>query len=73
MRIGTPVQGLEMSTSSRPIAKKRGSEFLCHIKFRNPLPEVPVDARLIDIPLNEAKYTKYEPTLLEQDYEHCSI
>lgn len=49
---------------------RKGSEFLCHIRFRNTLPDPPVDCKLVEIPPDLNAFTKYTPTDLERDYEY---
>lgn len=60
------------SSSSNPdseTASKRasGSEFICKLKYQNTLPPVPIDAKLLTLPLAPSRYIKYRATSLESE------
>ena len=41
--------------------QRKGQEFLCKIRFKNPLPEIPFGPKLLSHPVDEAKYALYNP------------
>lgn len=46
---------------------RRQTNFLCHIQFRNELPPVPVDSKLLAVPVDLANVTRYShASLLEE-------
>lgn len=58
-------------------SSKKGTEFLCKIRYKNTLPELPFGPKLLDYPLDEEKFTQFQfsdwlkrteyPTLTEYD------
>jgi len=49
---------------------KKAAEFMCHIKFKNSLPDPPVPCKLINVPVDLTKYTGYMPTDLEREHRY---
>lgn len=43
---------------------------MCHIKFKNTLPDPPVDFKLINVQPELSRYVPYMPTDLERDYKY---
>eukprot|EP01090_Pellita_catalonica_P014281 TRINITY_DN359_c0_g1_i2.p1 TRINITY_DN359_c0_g1~~TRINITY_DN359_c0_g1_i2.p1 ORF type:complete len:390 (+),score=84.20 TRINITY_DN359_c0_g1_i2:74-1243(+) len=48
----------------------RDSEFICRMKFRNTLPDIPFDPKLLDYPFDPMRFVKYTTTSLENSYQH---
>lgn len=42
---------------------------MCKLQFRNTLPDVPFDPKLLVLPLDNMRYIKYSATFLEQNYK----
>ncbi|KAG5180075.1 Paf1-domain-containing protein [Tribonema minus] len=54
---------------------QKDSEFLCHLKFRNNLPDPPLGPHFLKIPLSMDKLVQYTPTTLETQHKwklHCN-
>jgi Paf1 len=54
---------------------QKDSEFLCHLKFRNNLPDPPLGPHFLKIPLSLDKLVEYRPTSLETLHKwklHCN-
>lgn len=49
---------------------RKGAEFLCHVRFKNTLPDPDVDYKLIDVAPDLTSFTGYTPTDLERDYQY---
>ena len=57
--------------SSTPLAKfRRNQDYICPVRFHNPLPQVPSEQRLLAYPFAPDKFTKYQLTSLEAEYQH---
>eukprot|EP00128_Syssomonas_multiformis_P004967 Colp12_sorted_trinity150504_noHs@34105 len=57
---GTPAKS---SSSSMP-------EFLCKIKYRNTLPDIPFGPKHLSYPFNPMRFVQYQPTTLEKKHKH---
>ena len=49
---------------------RRNQDYICPIHFHNPLPQVPSEQRLLAYPFAPDKFTKYQMTSLEAEYQH---
>jgi len=49
---------------------KKPSEFICTMKFRNTLPDIPFDPKFLVYPFDVHRYVRYVPTSLETSYKH---
>eukprot|EP00741_Cyanophora_paradoxa_P002662 tig00000615_g2583.t1 len=60
------------SSSARPsdANDKSGSEFLCRLKFKNTLPELPFDPKFRAFPFDPMRFVRYATTSLERHYKH---
>ncbi len=48
---------------------KKGTEFLCKLKFHNTLPEVPTDPKFLKYPHDNNRFVKYVTTSLENSHK----
>eukprot|EP00697_Spironema_sp_BW2_P014713 gnl/Spiro4/5240_TR2646_c0_g1_i1.p1 gnl/Spiro4/5240_TR2646_c0_g1~~gnl/Spiro4/5240_TR2646_c0_g1_i1.p1 ORF type:complete len:380 (-),score=114.08 gnl/Spiro4/5240_TR2646_c0_g1_i1:14-1153(-) len=48
-------------------------DFLCKMKFRNNLPDIPFDPKLLQYPFDPNRFVRYTPTTLEQNYQHALL
>jgi RNA polymerase II-associated factor 1 len=46
------------------------NDFVCKIKYRNTLPELPFDPKLVQYPFDPNRFVKYKPTSLERTYKY---
>eukprot|EP00899_Mesostigma_viride_P019211 jgi/Mesvir1/27291/Mv07124-RA.1 len=49
---------------------RRQTAFLSTIRFRNELPEVPVEPKFLKLPFNKDKLCSYQVTTLEKNFKH---
>eukprot|EP00124_Ichthyophonus_hoferi_P003857 Ihof_evm2s368 gene=Ihof_evmTU2s368 len=57
----TPSQGKVIRPSEREYAK----DLLCRIKYRNTLPDIPFDAKLLAYPFDPLRFIRYRPSSVE--------
>jgi hypothetical protein len=57
-------------SSANDTRKASGTEFICKLKYLNNLPEVPVDAKLLTLPLAPSRYVPYRMTSLERHHTY---
>eukprot|EP01117_Protostelium_nocturnum_P003629 TRINITY_DN14912_c0_g1_i1.p1 TRINITY_DN14912_c0_g1~~TRINITY_DN14912_c0_g1_i1.p1 ORF type:complete len:365 (-),score=167.69 TRINITY_DN14912_c0_g1_i1:47-1141(-) len=50
--------------------KKKPSEFICKLKYSNKLPEIPFEPKLLVIPFEANRFSKYIPNSLEKNFKH---
>jgi hypothetical protein len=61
----------EKRPSASPLGKfRRNQDYICPIRFHNPLPQVPSEQRLLAYPFAPDKFIKYQLTSLEAEYQH---
>jgi len=68
------VAGTQNSTPAapeQPNALKQRSDFLCRIKFRTSLPDIPFDPKLREYPFDPMRFVQYTTTSLERDHKHA--
>lgn len=63
-------KSIPSSTSNNNKKISKSSGFLMDLKFRNDLPNPPIDPKHIKIPSNPEKYINYHLTTLERNYQY---
>ena len=48
---------------------RKGSEFLCKVRFKNTLPELPFDPKFLVNPIDPARFVKYRTTSLIKKFK----
>jgi hypothetical protein len=54
----------------QPNLLKKESEFISKLQFRNTLPDIPFDPKLLILPFDNSRYVRYNPTSLEKHHKH---
>jgi len=57
-------------TKAASASGSKRSEFICRTKFRNALPDVPYDAKCLELPFETERFVQYSTTTLERQHRH---
>lgn len=66
MATARPAVGPSSSSSSAAASREK---FLSKRKFRNNLPEIPYDAKCLELPFNAKRFIDYQTTTLERQFK----
>eukprot|EP00698_Gefionella_okellyi_P004891 TRINITY_DN14520_c0_g1_i1.p1 TRINITY_DN14520_c0_g1~~TRINITY_DN14520_c0_g1_i1.p1 ORF type:complete len:392 (+),score=86.61 TRINITY_DN14520_c0_g1_i1:50-1225(+) len=59
-----------MPPTSAATEKAKRSEFIGKVKFRNTLPDLPYDAKCLELPFDTERFVDYQMTTLERQHKH---
>ena len=48
-------------------SKAKKAQFICPLRYKNELPELPFDPKLLDYPFDPEQHFRYRPTFLEKE------
>jgi hypothetical protein len=65
----TTTKSTGSSSVSPWMAKQPQSKFICPLKFRNSLPDIPFDPKLLEYPFDPDRFVRYQPTSLEKNFK----